>query len=320
MTIRPPKSLQSSMETQILTIEQVNKWRLPPFQRPLRINAKVLAIAEQLKCDGVSISGVMTLGKLRGDPGPAYLVDGQHRAEAFRQSGMEEIIADVRTVNFDTMSEMAEEFVNLNTAIVRMRPDDLLRGLTPTLPNVERVMKACPYIGYDNVRRGPKSTNSPVVSLSTVLRCWSNAHIETPNSGSSGQSITHIATTLDEKSASELLRFMAAAHAAWGRDPEYYRLWGTLNMALCMWLYRRLVIETDRRAVARVIVLSETDFRKCLASLSANSGYLEWLVGRLLNDRDRSPAFVRIKQTFVRRLIEEGTAKPVLPSPAWASR
>lgn len=312
-----PKALQSSMDTEILTIDQVNKWRLPPFQRPLRVNEKVMAIAADMKCNGVAISGILTLGKLRGDPGPPYLVDGQHRAEAFRQSGMQEIIADVRTITFDSMAEMADEFVNLNSAIVRMRPDDLLRGLTPTLPHIQRVMKECPFIGYDQVRRG-RTDSGAVVSLSVALRCWLIASFETPSGGKS--SISSIAHTLDEQSASQMIRFMHIASVAWGRDPEYYRLWSTLNMSLCMWLYRRLVINVNRRAVERVIVLSEPQFRKCMMSLSADQAYMEWLVGRTLSDRDRSPAFSRVKSLFVRRLIEEGIPKPILPQPAWAAK
>ncbi len=319
MTARPPKSLQSSMETQILTIDQVNKWRLPPFQRPLRVNAKVLTIAEQMKCDGVSMSGILTLGKLRGDPGQPYIVDGQHRCEAFRQSGMEEIIADVRTVNFDDMGEMADEFVNLNSAIVRMRPDDLLRGLTPTLPNLERIMKECPYVGYDQVRRG-KSDSGAIVSLGVVLRCWNNGKLDTPNAGNGGFAISHLALTLTEDETSKLIKFMTVVHAAWGRDPEYYRLWGALNLALCAWLYRRLVLETERKGSQRIITLSESLFRKCVTALSANGQYLEWLVGRMLNDRDRSPAFTRIKGMFVKRLNDEGMANPKLPQPAWSSK
>lgn len=318
VTNKPPKSLQSAMETQILTIDQVNKWRLPPFQRPLRVNQKVLNIANEMRCDGVSISGTLTLGRLKGDPG-VYLVDGQHRVEAFRQSGMEEIIADTRTVNFDTMAEMADEFVSLNTAIVRMRPDDLLRGLTPTLPNLARIMRECTFIGYDQVRRG-KTDSGAVVSIGVVLRCWFNGQMETPNSGNGGFSIAHVASTLDEVNTGQLIRFMKICVEAWGRDPEYYRLWGALNMALCAWLYRRLVLETDRRGATRVIVLNETQFRKCMMTLSANTTYMEWLVGRLLNDRDRGPAFTRIKQMFVRRLQEEGIPKPLMPQPAWSSR
>lgn len=311
-----PKSARSTMETTIVTIDQVNNWRVPPFQRPVRQNSKVLAIAEEIKCDGVAISGIITLGRLSKD-NAHYVVDGQHRLEAFRISGLPEIIVDLRVVHFDTMAEMADEFVQLNTAIVRMRPDDLLRGLTPGLPTLQRLMGECSFIGYDNVRRG--GTSGAVVSLGAALRCWFTSASDVP-SGGSGVSINQIASTLDNDSCGKMIRIMTTLFSAWGRDPEYYRLWGNLNVALCMWLYRRLVLDTSRKGNARVIVLSETQFKQAVMALSANQDYLDWLPGRLLNDRDRSPALHRIKQIFVRRLSENSSVKVVLPQPAWASR
>lgn len=311
-----PKALRSSMETLILTPEEVNNWRVPPFQRPIRVNPKVMAMAEEIKCDGVSIKGVLTLGRLTGDSAH-YVVDGQHRAEAFRISGMKEIIADVRVVHFDSMADMAEEFVQLNTAIVRMRPDDMLRGLTPTLPNMQRIMRECPFIGFDNVRRGGNS--STIVSLSATLRCWITSANEIPTS-TARDTITQVAAMTDDTSARNLIRFLTIAHEAWGRDPEYYRLWANCNMGLCMWLYRRLVVDTTRRGNYRVVVLKEDQFKQCLMALSANASYLEWLRGRLLNDRDRSPGFARIKAIFTRRLAEDSANKIVMPAPAWAHK
>lgn len=310
-----PKSLRSSMETLIITSDQVNEWRIPPFQRPLRVNAKVQAIAEEMKANGCEISGVVTLGRLTGDP-VYYVVDGQHRVEAFRLSGMKEIIADVRVVHFDSMADMSDEFVRLNTALVRMRPDDLLRGLTPGLPPLQKIMRECSFVGYDQVRRGGES--GPVVGLSAVIRCWDTSGRDVPTSSSHG-SIGQIAMALDEDSARKLIRFLNLAHEAWGRDPEYYRLWANCNLGLCMWLYRRIVLDTSRRGGVRIAVLKDDQFSKCMVALSANPKYLEWLRGRLLNDRDRSPGYTRIKTIFARRLVDEGITKTGLPSPPWAS-
>lgn len=312
-----PKASRSTMETVIVSIEQVNAWRLPPFQRPLRVNAKVQVIAEEMKCEGTSIPGILTLGKLTGE-NVYYIVDGQHRAEAFRISGLTEAIADLRIVHFDTMAEMADEFVQLNSAIVRMRPDDLLRGVTPSLPVIQRLMQECPFIGYDNIRR--RDTSGPIVSLAAVLRCWHTSSFEVPSGGNSGVTITQAAKMLDSDSAGKLIRFLTLAITAWGRDPEYFRMWGNLNVALCMWLYRRMVLDTVRRGNSRVTVLTDTSFKQGLMALSADSNYIEWLTGRLLNDRDRSPALARIKTIFARRLAETVTGKFNMPQPAWAAR
>jgi hypothetical protein len=312
-----PKAQRSTMETLIITPDQVNAWRIPSWQRPVTVNAKVEEIAAEMREDGVAITGQLTLGKLTGDTA-YYVVDGQHRIEAFRLSGMSEIIADIRVVHFDTMAEMADEFVKLNSAIKKISPDDLLRGLAPNIPNLQRIMRECPFVGYAHVRR--KSNSGSLINLATLLRCWQASYSEVPNNSNSGRTITQIATGMDNESAGNLIKVLNVMVNAWGRDPEYYKLWGNLNLTICLWLYRRLVLDTVRKGSARVIIMTETQFKQCLMALSADSHYVMWLQGRLLNDRDRSPALQRIKTIWSRRLIEGGTPKPNLPSPNWASK
>jgi|GEM_PF-2004507 len=310
-----PKTHRSTMDTLLLTVDDVNKWQVPPFQRPVRVNAKVMAIAEEMKMSQ-TITGVVTIGRLTKDNSD-YLVDGQHRREAFRIAGISEVIADVRIVHYDTMADMADDFVMLNTALVRMRPDDLLRGLTPSLPNLKHLMDTCPFIGYDNIRR--KDHAGPIISLASVLRCWSTSALETPhNSTARHGGISQIAASMDADSAGKLIGFLELTLHAWGRDPEYFRLWGNLNLALCMWLYRRVVLDRVRdKGAARSVVLTREEFKQCLTALSANSSYLDWLQGRLLNDRDRSPGLTRIKAIFTRRLASTKTGIIKLPQPAW---
>ena len=311
-----PKVHSSTMDTLLLSVDQVNKWQVPPFQRPVRVNTKVMALAEEMK-QTQTIVGMITLGHLAKDNAD-YIVDGQHRIEAFRISGLGEVISDVRVIDFDTMADMADEFVNLNTALVRMRPDDLLRGVTPSLPHVQHLMESCPFIGFDNVRR--RDASGPVVSLSAVLRCWHTSEGDTPSS-TARYGIAQIAAQLDGDSAGKLTGFLELALHAWGRDPEYYRLWGNINLALCMWLYRRTVLVRDqRKGTARSTVLTREEFRKCLMALSANSNYVDWLQGRLLNDRDRSPCLTRMKAIFMRRMLDERGEKIKLPQPAWQAK
>lgn len=71
------------------------------------------------------------------------------------------------------------------------------------------------------------------------------------------------------------------------------------------------------------MVINNAAFRKCLMSLAADASYCDWLLGRAMGDRDRGPAYSRIKQIFTRRLLEEKlgnktTGKVPLPQPAWA--
>lgn len=310
-----PRAQQSKMETILVTPAMVSAWQIPPFQRPLAINAKVRAVAEKLKHDDGCIEGVITLGKLRSDS-TVYIVDGQHRIYAFKISELPEGIADVRVMTFDTMADMADEFVRLNSSLVRMRPDDVLRGLEGSVPALAKIRKACEFVGYDNIRRS--ATSAPMLGMSQLLRCWQLSTAETP-AGGAGVSAQQIATSIDDASVSNLIAFLSTAYAAWGRDPEYYRLWGNLNLTLCMWLWRKLVLERER-GVKRYVVLNAAQFKNCLMSLSADSDYLSYLVGRVLNERDRSPCYNKIKMLFAKRLRHDApNTKPLLPQPAWSA-
>lgn len=313
-----PKAVRSSMDTIIVTPDEVNQWRVPPFQRPIRVNEKVRAMAEDLRANGCEITGILTLGKVGKDPA-LWIIDGQHRIEAFRISAMKEVIVDVRICHFDRMAEAADEFVRLNSSLVKMRPDDVLRGLESTLPSLQMIRKSCEFVGYDNIRRG--HTNSPVLGMSAVLRCWTASGNETP-AASGSTSAAHMAEALDVLSAQNLIVFLSTAHAAWGRDPEYYRLWGNLNLSLCMWMWRRLVLDKERSGLKRYVTLTPGQFKQCLMSVSAAGDYVEWLHGRNATDRDRAPCFARLKTIFIRRLAEDskGDKKPMLPQPAWSSR
>lgn len=310
-----PKSHRSAMETLIFTAEQIGNWRIPPFQRPVSINAKVRAMAEEVKLNGGVINGVITLGTVKGEHA-TYIVDGQHRLEGYRISGLPEFIADVRFVTFNTMAEMAEEFVILNSSLVKMRPDDILRGLEYSIKALQTIRKECPFVGYDQIRRG---TTSPILGMSLLLRSWSGAHKETPVS-SQQQTAASIAESMDTDNVENLIQFLTTVHAAWGRDPEYARLWSGINLGLCMWLWLRLVKDLERTGVKRYVKLNIKQFRAAMMGLSADSQYLDWLQGRSMGDRDRNPCYVRIKKIMLARLRSEAPGMKIkFPQPAWAS-
>ncbi len=143
---------------------------------------------------------------------------------------------------------------------------------------------------------------------------------------------TVLASSLDTNDADKIIVFMNTARSAWGSDPENYRLWGALNLTITMWLWKRLVIDRARGGAgsgkfgagySKVAVLSPEQFQRCLMSVSADKAYTDWLVGRLMNERDRSPCYGRIKAIFTKRLAQElggGDKKFFLPVPSWASR
>ena len=225
---------------------------------------------------------------------------------------MPEFIADVRTTLYDTYAEMADDFVALNSSLNRFQPDDVLRGLEETTPMLKLLHKQCDFIGYDNVRRG--SHNCPLMSMSAALRCWFGSAAETPKITIAASD--RLSRALTEREVQDMSGFLNAAYAAWSRDPENYKLWGSLNMALCMWLYRQLVLNPVA-SIKRHVQLNVSQFTKCLMALSADRSYVDWLTGRNILERDRSPCYRRIRAIFVHRLTVDGIKKSKLPSPDW---
>lgn len=304
------RSTRTTLDTIEVTPDLMRSWKLPPFQRELRVNEKLMAIAQQVKGDDGVIPGVITLGVLNKE---RYIVDGQHRREAFMLSECLTGYCDVRVLHFDNMAEMGEEYVRLNSRIVNMKPDDIMRGLEESYPALAKIRRRCSFVGYGQIRR---SERAPVLSMSALLRCWHGSGGETPKSG--GASAIMLATSLTEESAEEATGFLELAFKAWGRDQAYVRLWGNLNLTLCMWLYRKVVLGSGLNNFSRTKRFTRDDFAKCMMSLSASTDYIDWLLGRNSMSRDNSPAYARIKAIFVKRIEAETGSKIVLPQPAWA--
>lgn len=310
-----PKSAISAMETLLFSRVEAGGWVVPPFQRPLRVNEKVRGLAEDLRTNGGLISGVITLGRLKGDKN-IYIVDGQHRIEAFKISELPEAIADVRTCTFDSMADMADEFVLLQSSLVKMRPDDVLRGLEASTRSLQIIRHTCDFVGYDNIRRGG---SAPVVGMSQVLRAWAGSAFETPLAHRSGTTSAQMAKETDDAEVANLCKFLHVAHSAWGHDAAYHRLWTALNLGLCMWLYRRIVLDHDRNGSKRSTVLNTDQFKKCLMSVSAEPDYIDWLANRSMTDHHRAPCYRRLKSIFIGRLKDDGVENPKFPQPAWAA-
>ena len=304
---KPQRATRTKVDTILLTPIIIKSWKTPPFQRPLKVNDKVLALAEQIKMDGGVLPGILTLGILDVD---TYRVDGQHRSEAFLLSELSEGYADVRYHWFDSMAEMGLEFERLNSSLVRMRPDDILRAREASSESLTKLRDKCPFIGYDMIRRRPLS---PILSMATVLRCWFASESEVPTAGGISATAAAERMTIDE--ADTMIGFLALADDAWGRELEYARVWSSHTLTLAMWLYRRTVIAQYSPATTR---LTKDQFRKCLMSLTADGRHMDYLVGRMLNDRDRAPGYNRMKAIFARRMEPEIGKKGRLPGPAWA--
>jgi hypothetical protein len=307
------KKTGSVTDTIDVTPQEIRSWKKPPFQRDLSVNFKVMTLAQKIADDGGVIPGTIVIGILANDP-HKYVVDGQHRLEAFLLSECPIGYVDARMFHAKTMVELAREFRNVNQRLVNMKPDDFLRSDESSNPSLEKIRKKCPFVGYGHVRR---NENTPIVSMSALLRCWASAGKEVPQSGAGGSTMD-IADALTPEDIDPLIRFLTITFGAWGKDPTNYRLWGNLNLTVCMWLYRRVVVHGPS-AITRSARLDDDDFGKCLMAVSADAHYAEWLIGRQLTERDRSPGYNRVKGIFAKRLAMETGKTVKLPSPAWAA-
>jgi hypothetical protein len=298
------------MDTMELTPKGVRAWKRPPFQRELRINDKVKKLVDNLIADGGVVPGIITLGHMDGD---IYLVDGQHRAEAFLLSELQVGYADVRICEFETMAEMSEQFVQLNSALVRMRTDDIIRGLEAINPLIASIRRKCPFIGYDGVRGAQARV---LVSMAVAIRTWFGSTLTPTN----GPASTDAVKMLTEESVAALCKFMNVCFEAWGRDREHFRLWSTLNLGILMWLWRRIVLGEGSvpKGARRSVVLEGGDFQRCLMGLAADPKYTDWLVGRSMCERDRSPCYARIREIFGRRLAIDGHKTAKFPQEDWS--
>lgn len=298
---------QTSVETACFSRRQVQAWKLPDFQREDRVNQNIKNLVEQLKKDEGVLPGIITFGVVDG---VHYLIDGRQRRNAFLLSEVKECYADVRTCFFATYAEMAEEFISLNSHLVSMKPDDIMRGLEPCVPVLQTIREKCPFVGYDNIRR---SERTPVLSMSMTIRSWAISAPDVPCAG--GGSAPSVARGMTEEDGDHLIKFLKCAYTAWKNDSAYYQMWSSINLVLCMWLYRRIVLTAHSAKTRRI---NDAQFTKCLMGLTASEVYCDWLVGRKLGERDRSPAYARIKDIFSKKLTEEFGTKPLLPAPAWS--
>jgi hypothetical protein len=302
------KKTQTTTDTWEFTAATAKTWRSPPFQRPLRVNNKVAAAAESMKKNGGVISGTFTIGVFEGD---RWLVDGQHRREAFYLSGCPVGYVDVRIIHFKSLADMADEFVEVNQHLVNLKPDDIVRGMEASCEPIAKLRRKCTYVGYDNVRRNERS---PVIAMSQLLRCWNGSANDTPRTG--GVSAAQLAEQFTTDDCEQLASFMDCAYTAWGRDPQNYRLWSSLNLTLCAWIYRRIHLTAYSAKTQRV---DRDLFTKCLLSVSAAEIYVAWLMGRQLSPRDLAPAYAKLKGLFSSRIEKETGKKAYLPAPTWST-
>jgi hypothetical protein len=300
------KQTKTILEVIEFTQAEAKAWKSPSFQRPLKVNSKVEALAAEIKKSGGVIPGVLTFGIVAGEK---FLVDGQHRREAFALSGCEVGYADARSCVFSDEAEMGQEFVDLNSSLVRLKPDDVLRGLEKSYEPLAKLRRSCPFVGYGMFRM---NDSAPILSMSTALRCWFGSAPEVPVASTSG---IDAARSLTDEEVKQLGKFLGMAYDAWGRTSDASKLWNALNLMVVMWLYRRVSLAPAGPKIHR---MSADEFGVAMVSLLNSRTYVEFLAGRALNERNRSPAYARVKALFANHVAEKTGKRPALPQPSWA--
>lgn len=291
--------------------DQIRAWKKPPCQRELNVNAKVKAMATQIRDDGGVVPEPITLARLGSE---VYYVDGQHRLHAALLSECALLYVEIRWVHVRTLTDVDALFKRLQKKLVTMRPDDVLRASESSNIGLRKIRQACPYAGYDHIRR---NEHAPMLSMTSLLRHWFAAVPETPSTSNLTPDVLEESVRADSKhDVQNLIDFTQCCYDAWGRDANNKRLWTALNMTLCAWLYQRTV---SGQYTAKTTKLTKDMFRRVLLSVAADASYVEWLVDRTLRERDRMTAYSKLKQIFAKRLALEMGKKPMLPQPAWSS-
>jgi hypothetical protein len=294
-----------------MTIDEANQLHAPPFQRPMRLKSRQLKVVAEIIRNENILPGVITLGKVENDP-LTYLVDGQHRIEAFNRSGIEIVTAKIDMMMFKDMNEMSLQFDRLNTPIAKMSANDRLKSMSFTNPVIHMIMEECSFVGFHHTQLGQNAAK--VLQLSVALRSWKSGKSKFVGVGSHDAVI--IGETISEEEAKDLIKFLKASHKAFGNDKEYFSLWGNLNLSIVAWLWIRLILER----VPRVTAITEEDFVRCMMSLGSDNAYVPWLKGKNLSVHSRSPCYTRVKDIFAKRLREEGYDKRILfPGAEWVT-
>jgi hypothetical protein len=306
---KPQKATSTRTDTISFTVDDIDKWKRPEFQREVKHTSRFKDCAELIKENDGVIPGIVTLGVENGT-NDIYKVDGNHRTEAAKSTGLRNFYADVRYI-YGTMEDFAEEYSRLNEQISTTKPDDRLRAAAVINPRINRLLALCKVVGFKATRK-PKLK----ISMSSALRAWGNACKGTPATRGRAAAATDIIKNMSDGDFGHFENLLGHCERAWGRDEEYANLWGQMNLTMVMWLYCRLVVEDPRSA--KLKRLTPGLFESCLMELTVDTNYSSWLRGRNGGDH-RTPCYNRVKERFAKRIREETGTKPNLPQPDWAS-
>lgn len=327
-----PKREAPVMDVMILDPAELQKWKRPPAQRPLKITPNVADMAAAMQLEAAengddawcTIPDVIKLGKVGKE---TYLYDGQHRLDgAFLLACGPPIVvggvtvkaamANVMLTNFDNLGELGIAFADSASQLVATRPDDILRALSGSSRGLQLIAASCPFIGYDRAGEHAKTT---YLSMSAACRTWFGSGGLVPAAGPRARECVKL---LSDEQTAKLIDFYTACQEAGWVSEGTRRLWSTLNLGINQWLWRRVVLGDGPRHLKGGplrMALTREQYVSCMKELTT-SDYGAWLSGRSLRYQDRNPAYSRIKELFTVRLARYGIEAPRFPMPTdWGS-
>jgi hypothetical protein len=272
-----------------------------------------------------TIPGTLIFGRFEGTD---YLIDGQHRIYgAFAlAAGLRALpgttsfdveggwrpacaIASIEIRPYDSMAEMGKAFAGFNKKLVALKPDDLLRALEGTNTFLRDIREACPFIGYE---KNKNTKERIMISMSAAIRTWFGSGA-TP---ATGPECSRAQSYLDEGETKAIVAFFSSAEAAGWVDTNYTRLWGTLNIGINMWLYRKLVLGAANkfRGGGDFMALTGEQYVECMKELR-NLDYTKFLGSRALRYQDRAPTYDYIQELFLPALARMKIYGPKFPQP-----
>ena len=291
----------------LLTIDDLEYLMKPPCQRFVSKTKRVERLTEEmLKTGRLGVGILLVMGLPNGE---VHLVDGNHRIEAFRNSGLKSIIVSVQTKSAKTYKDIAEEYIRCQCSLKTSTVDDKLKGIAVGHPPLQKIAQFCTFVTYKRA-----STRSDcLISMSDVVHCWFDASTNPPTrySGDKGIPIEECAKLITDKDAACIIEWLLVCQISLGTVNRV--LWAPLNMTLCLWLYKQMVKGGCKGPCTRLKI---AEFGRGLAGL-VNMKYTNYLKGlKLTTPNAGGNAFALLREHFRGGLASAGIrASAQIPVP-----
>ncbi len=253
-------------------------WQVPPYQRDGIDNKKVNEISVALSQSPTLKYGLLLVGCRCGT---LYLVDGHHRKRAFGKTDLPSFRASVLFVRFDSEDEEVEAYREVQEQIKKSTPNDRLKVVAYTHAPLARIAEECNFVTFSKATAGSQRN---LVTMSTVVQCWEWSKTNPPKPNNGG-SVEDLAKSMTAEDAEKAIEFFGLCLDRFG--VSFPSLWKAPNLALCLWLYRRLVWQEGIED-GRWSRLTRREFASGLSGI-ANGDYTDCLTNKKLSrDLDRN--------------------------------